>query len=455
MGSVLSSAFFFVLTLAVLIAFHEFGHFWVARRLGVKVLRFSIGFGRPLWSATRGQDRVEYVVAAFPLGGYVKMLDEREGPVAAEEQHRAFNRQPLLSRSAIVLAGPVFNFLLAIVVYWLVFMMGVSGIKPIVGEVVENSIAAQGGIVSGDTILAVGDMETLSWNAAVMALLDRSLSAPMVTVTIESEDGRVYERQLDVSSLPSSLSQNNLFDLVGIMPGRPKIPAVVGEVESGSPSANADLRTGDRIVRGNSETINDWAQWVQFVRARPDQPIEVEVERDGTFVILKLTPARVSNPGGDYGRIGAGVQHNEELLSRYTVNEQFGPLAAAGKALDKTWEISALTLRMLYSMVLGEVSVSNLSGPLSIAQYAGGSASIGVVPYLTFLAIVSISLGILNLLPIPILDGGHLLYYAVEGIRGRPVSEQTEMLGQRIGVAMIMAMMVLALYNDLARIFGG
>ncbi len=455
MSSVLSSAFFFVVTLGILIAFHEFGHFWVARRLGVKVLRYSIGFGRPLWSTTRGPDKVEYVLAAFPLGGYVKMLDEREGPVAQEEQHRAFNRQPLAYRTAIVLAGPVFNFLLAVAVYWLVFMLGVSGLKPIVGDVAENSLAAHGGFMPGDRIITVGDMETKSWNSAVMALLDQSLSQTVVTMTVESEDGKVRARHLEVSSLPSELNQNNLFDLVGIGPARPRIPSVVGQVEAGSPAAKADLRTGDRIVSGNGETINDWAQWVEYVRARPDQTIAVEVEREGSRVALQLTPARMSSRGGDYGRIGAGVQQADDVISKFTVKEQYGPLVSVQKAFAKTWEITVLTLRMLYNMLLGEVSVSNLSGPLSIAQYAGGSASIGFVPYLTFLAIVSISLGVLNLLPIPVLDGGHLLYYLVEGVRGRPVSERTELLGQRIGVAMILAMMVLAFYNDLVRIFSG
>lgn len=455
MGSVLSSAFFFVITLGVLITFHEFGHFWVARRLGVKVLRFSIGFGKPLWSRTAGADKIEYVIAALPFGGYVKMLDEREGPVAAAEQHRAFNRQPLLSRSAIVLAGPVFNFLLAIVVYWLVFMAGVSGLKPIVGEIATGSIAEQGGFVPGDEIITVGTTETRSWNAAVMALLDQALAERVVAISIKTEDGKLQERHLDVSSLPSGLDQNNLFELVGFEPARPKIPPMIGQIEAGSPSAKADLRTGDLVLSGDGVAIEDWEQWVEFVRERPEKTIAVEVDRQGERVTLHLVPARVESRGGDYGRIGAGVQQADDEINRFTVKEQYGPLRSLGKAVAKTWEITVLTLRMLYNMLLGDVSVSNLSGPLSIAQYAGGSASIGLVPYLTFLAIVSISLGVLNLLPVPILDGGHLLYYVAEGIRGRPLSEHAEMIGQRIGVAMILSMMLLAFYNDLVRIFGG
>lgn len=454
MGSVFSAAFYFVLTLGLLVTFHEFGHYWVARRLGVKVLRFSVGFGKPIWSTVRGADRTEYVIAALPLGGYVKMLDEREGPVDAHEQHRAFNRIPLLHRSAIVLAGPVFNFVLAIAVYWVVFMLGVNGLKPIVGEVIPDSVAEQGGIVAGDQLVAINGVETPSWNSAVMALLDQALASGEVSVTVVNEMGDQAERTVDVSALPASLDQNNLLTLVGISPAKPKIPPRVGQVEAGSPASKSDLRTGDLVLRANDEAIEDYAQWVDYIRARPDQTIAVEVDRDGARMTLQITPERKHGRDGDFGRIGAGVQQADDVISRFTVKEKFGPIDAMGKAVMQTWDVSVLTLRMLYNMVAGEVSLKNLSGPLSIAQYAGGSASIGLVPFLMFLAIVSVSLGVLNLLPIPVLDGGHLMYYIAEAIRGRPVSESTEILGQRIGVAMILGMMVLAFYNDLIRIFG-
>jgi regulator of sigma E protease len=452
--TVLSSTFFFILTLGILITFHEFGHFWVARRLGVKVLRFSVGFGKPLWSWRRGADNTEYVIAALPLGGYVKMVDEREGEVAPQDLPRAFNRQPLASRAAIVAAGPFFNFFLAIGVYWLVFMLGVVGMKPIVGQVEPGSIAAQGGFEQGDEIVAVAGTETRAWNNTILTILDRALSGGSVDVQVKSKSDQVATRTLDLTGIAADLDQGNLMDMLGIQPARLPVPPVIGQLESGGPAMKSGLQTGDRVVRADGEAIPDWGAWVQYVRARPDQDIQLEVERDGQIVSLVIHPARVEGNSESYGRIGAGVQQVEEDFSDFTVVQKYGPLPAMGEALAKTWNVTILTLRMLYKMIVGEVSVSNLSGPISIAQYAGGSASIGLVPFLTFLAIVSVSLGVLNLLPIPILDGGHLLYYLVEMFKGSPVSQATEILGQKIGIVIILGLMVFAFYNDLLRIFG-
>jgi regulator of sigma E protease len=454
MNSVLWSALFFIVTLGVLITFHEFGHYWVARKLGVKVLRFSVGFGRPLWMKRYGSDATEYVIAALPFGGFVKMLDEREGEVAPHEVHRAFNRQSLPRRAAIVAAGPVFNFLLALGLFWLAYVLGVAGLRPIVGDVVQGTPAAEAGIAPGDEIIAVGDSDTPTWSAAIMALLDHGLAQESVNVTVENAAAVRAERQLDLARLSASLDQGNVLDVLGLQPARPKIPAVVGHIEAGSPAAAGGLQTGDRIVSADDMSITDWARWVDYVRSKPDRLMRVDIDRAGERVVLEIRPAAKSDRSGVYGRIGAAPQEAPDVSSQFSVVVSYGPVAALWQAVVKTWDVTALTLRLLGRMVVGEVSLSNLSGPLSIAQYAGGSASIGFVPFVTFLAIVSVSLGVLNLLPVPVLDGGHLLFYAAEAIKGKPLSAEAEMLGQRIGVLLIVALMILAVYNDLLRIFG-
>lgn len=450
MGTVLSSVFFFVVALGILITVHEFGHYWVARKSGIKVLRFSIGFGKPLWSKTAGPDRTEYVVAAIPLGGYVRMLDEREGEVAPDELHRAFNRQPLNKRFAVVLAGPLFNFLLAIIAYWLIFVVGVTGMKPIVGAVAEDSIAAKGGVQSGDRILAVGDRETPTWEAVVVAMLDDALDSGEVMIRVEPAQGADEARRLiQFDKIPEDLNRGGLLDFIGIRPYRPVIPAIIGKLAPDGAAERAGIEVGDRIVSADGEPIEDWEQWVDYVRARPEQTIAVGIERQAELIKLELTPARVE---GDVGKIGAGVRLRE-MPEELKAKVQYGPSEALLAATVKTWDMSILTLRMLGKMVTGDVSLSNLSGPLSIARYAGYSASIGFISFLTFLAVVSISLGVLNLLPVPMLDGGHLMYYVVEFFKGSPVSEAAQIMGQKIGIALLLGMMLLAFYNDILRFF--
>lgn len=450
MGTVLSSVFFFIVALGILITVHEFGHYWVARKAGIKVLRFSVGFGKPLWSKTAGADQTEYVVAAIPLGGYVRMLDEREGDVAPEEVHRAFNRQSLAKRAAVVVAGPLFNFILAIAAYWLIFVVGVTGMKPIVGDVSEQSIAAMGGLQQGDQIIEIGGRMTPTWEVAVVAMLDDALDTGEVAIKVEEADtARQVERTILLDKIPEDLNRGGLLDFIGIRPYRPLIPPVIGKLAPNGAAEHAGVLVGDKVVAADGQVIDDWEQWVDYVRARPEQAIALEVERDGARYELEITPSRVD---GDVGKIGAGVrllEMPEELKSEV----RYGAGDALINATVKTWDMSILTLRMLGKMVIGDISLSNLSGPISIARYAGYSASIGVIPFLTFLAIVSISLGVLNLLPIPMLDGGHLFYYLVEFIKGSPVSEATQILGQKIGVAMLLGMMLLAFYNDILRFF--
>ncbi len=444
----------FIVALGLLIAIHEFGHYWVARKLGVKVLRFSIGFGRPLWQRRRGPDQTEYVIAMIPLGGYVKMLDEREEPVPPEELHRAFNRQPLGSRFAIVAAGPVFNFLFAILAYWLIFVLGVPGIKPLVGEVQPDSPFAQAGVRAGDQILAVDGEATPTLEAARMALIEAALNQRRVSLEVAAETGEKRRLELDLSEIHADSIGRQFLQELGFSPLRPQIPAVIDELQPGGAAEQAGLQPGDRVLSVDGEPVSDWMDWAAKVRARPGRPMELEVERNGARLQITVTPARVETRAGPIGRVGASPRIPRQALEALRATQQYSPLAALPAAMGKTWDMSVLTLQMLWKMLVGQASLENISGPLSIASYAGQSAQIGLVPFLSFLAIVSISLGVLNLLPIPVLDGGHLMYYVVEFFKGSPVSEQTQLLGQKIGIILLAGLMLLAFYNDIHRLFG-
>lgn len=454
MNGFLSSLFYFIVAIGVLITVHEFGHFWVARRLGVKVLRFSIGFGKPLWKWYRKGDETEYVIAALPLGGYVQMLDEREGSVDEHELSRAFNRQPLGNRFAIVSAGPLFNFLLAIVAYWLISVMGISGLKPVIGTVTPGSIAEEGGFRRGDVIISVDGTQTPIWNSVVLNLLDKSLGKENVDIEVLDADHVRHHRRLDFSGISTAVERSNLLDNLGLQLYRPDIPPVISEVKRGDAADIAGFASGDKIISADGTIIEDWEAWVVYVRSRPGKLIKVGIERDGRVLGLELVPDSVASENGDIGRIGASVDIPENLMAEFQAIEKYSMLKSIKVALVKTWNMTFLTLKMLMKMVAGEISVTNLSGPISIAQYAGYSASIGLVSFIGFLALISISLGVLNLLPIPLLDGGHLMYYLIELVKGSPVSEQTQMLGQRFGIAILAAVMVLAFYNDLVRLFG-
>jgi regulator of sigma E protease len=452
-NSILYSVLAFIVAIGVLVTVHEFGHFWVARRLGVKVLRFSVGFGQPLWKRTFGADATELVVAAIPLGGYVKMLDEREGEVAAAELPRAFNRQPLRTRVAVVAAGPLFNFLFAILAYWMMFVVGVPGLRPLVGDVVPGSYAATAGIVSGDEIVAVDNVPTPTWEGTVLALLDASL-AESGSVALTVRDPQGAERQLQVQFDTSSelLQAGGVLENFGLEPWRP--PAVIDRLVAGGAGERAGLLPGDRIVVADDVPISSWEQWVDYVRERPEQVIRLRVVRDAREVTLDLVPDSVTEMDKTIGRIGAYVRlPGDEQRATMRVVVRYGPWQALPEALGKTWSVTTLTLRTLWKMITGKASVESLSGPISIAQYAGQSAAIGLATFLGFLGIVSVSLGVLNLLPVPVLDGGHLLFYLLELVKGSPVSEAAQLLGQKIGIALLLALMSLAFYNDLVRLF--
>ena len=442
------------MAVGVLVTFHEFGHFWVARRLGVKVLRFSVGFGKPLWKRVAGKDKTEYVVAAIPLGGYVKMLDEREGEVPGEELDRAFNRQPVGKRIAIVVAGPAFNFILAILAYWLMFMIGVTGIKPVIGTVTPDTIAAQAGLQSGDQIMAINEKTTPTWEIASISLLNEALETGVVRLEVQDSRGNLRILSLNLENTRELLAEGELLGKLGITPWRPTILPVIGELIEGGAGERGGLLPGDKISLADGIPMTVWKDWVEFVRARPDQVISLELQRNNRNVTLELKTDSRKEGGKIIGRIGAYPQIDKEATAAMRVMVRYGPITSLTQALMKTWNISVLTLRVLWKLITGEASLKNISGPVTIAEFAGVSALIGLSAFLGALAIFSISIGILNLLPVPILDGGHLLYYVIELIKGSPVSETTEAVGQRVGIVMLAGLMALAFYNDFARLMG-
>ena len=446
----------FIVALGILVTVHEYGHFWVARRLGIKVLTFSVGFGRALWSRRSARDGTEYVIAMIPLGGYVKMLDESEGEVAAHERHRAFNRQSLSKRVAVVVAGPAFNFLFAILAYWCMYMIGIDGLRPIVDTVASGSVAERAGFRAGDEIRSVRDEEVATWQSAVQSIVGASLDAGEIEVEVVDASGRPHDRVIDLAAVAiDDLTRGRFFGRIGLEPARPELPAVLGQLESGRPAERDGLRPGDRVVRAGGETVSGWSDWVRIVRAHPGRTLDVGIERDGARIEIRLTPDVEQVAGGTpFGRIGAAAHVPEGLTDRFYVAERHDPWTALTRGIAKTGEISVLTLRMMWKMLVMEVSLDNLSGPVGIAEYAGASARFGLARFLEFMGIVSVSLGILNLLPIPLLDGGHLFYYAVEFVRGRPVSETARFVGQRVGIVLLVGLMGLALYNDVARLLG-
>jgi regulator of sigma E protease len=445
----------FIVAIGVLVTIHEFGHYWVARKMGVKVLRFSVGFGKPLWCRRAGPDQTEYVIASIPFGGYVKMLDEREGEVEPEELGRAFNRKSVWRRMAIVVAGPLFNFLFAILAYYLMFVVGVGGVKPLIGEVVNPSPAHTAGVQQRDLILSINGIETPSWEKARFTMLEEAVDTDQIILQVQSDDLQIRDRVIDIRGL--EVLQKDQIDLMrdlGLSSWRPNIPPVIAEVLPDGAAQQSGLRAGDRILALNEIPIENAQQWVRLIRDNPEKPMSLKVMRESLEVELTLIPRSRSENGETYGYIGVKnrIEIPESIRREMTVVERYGPLDGMLASLDKTWRMTWLTLRVLGKLVTGEASVRNLSGPITIAHYAGITARIGIEPFLGFLAIISISLGVLNLLPVPMLDGGHLFYYLVEVFKGSPVSEQTEIIGQKVGILLLFCLMSIAVYNDFLRL---
>lgn len=444
----------FAVAIGVLVVFHEFGHFWVARRVGIKVLRFSVGFGRPIWSRT-GRDGTEYAIAWIPLGGYVKMLDEREGEVEEGQKRYAFNRKPIWARSLVIVAGPLFNFLFAILAYWAIFMIGSTELRPVIGQVIEGTPAAAAGFQRGDEIQAIGGEATPSWNDVLMEFMDNVTSSGRLAVQVETAKGIETTRYLDLGRIGPLGENPNVLEVLGLRRWRPRLEPQVSQVLPGSAAAAAGIERGATIVSANDHPIDTWQDLVHYVQARPGETTTFTIVNNGHRRQVTVTlGSRKTENGTVIGVLGVRPVIPKQKLKRLRHTVRYGPIQAMKHALTQTWEFSSLTVEMLWRMVRGKASMKNLSGPITIARYAGTSVSLGVVPFLSFLAIVSISLGVLNLLPIPVLDGGHLLYQAIEWVRGRPLSDWAQGIGQQIGIAFLVALMALAFYNDLTRLFG-
>ena len=440
-----------LVALGVLVTFHEFGHFWVARRCGVKVLRFSVGFGMPLlrWHDRRG---TEFVIAAIPLGGYVKMLDEREGEVPADQLDQSFNRKTVRQRIAIVAAGPIANFLLAMFFFWVLAMLGSQQVRPVIGAVESDSIAAKAGLVAGQEIVSIDGEPTTGWGAVNLQLVRRLGESGTVNVVVREQDSSAETpRELALDHWLRGADEPDPIKSLGIRPWRPALPPVLAELDPKGPAQAAGLKTGDRLLALDGQALGDWQQVVDLVRVRPDTKIVLKVERDGAQIDVPVTLSVRGEAKAAGGYLGAGVKSPEWPPSM--VREvSFGPLDAIGEGAKRTWTMSVLTLESLKKMLFGELSVKNLSGPITIAKVAGASAQSGVADFLNFLAYLSISLGVLNLLPIPVLDGGHLLFYLVEWVRGRPLSDRVQGWGIQIGISLVVGVMLLALVNDLGRL---
>ena len=451
MMNILWSLAAFIVALGVLITVHEFGHFWVARRCGVRVERFSVGFGRALWRRTDRQG-TEYVLAIIPLGGYVKMLDERVEAVAPEFRHQSFNNKKVWQRAAIISAGPIANFIFAIFAYWLVFVIGVPSVRPVIANITANSIAAQSNISSGMELKSVAGIETPDWESVRMALMGEIGDDQTTVGVAQFGSSQVVEKTLDLRQWQFDPEKQDPVVSLGMIPRGPQIESVLQEVQPGSAAEKAGLQAGDRIVKVDGQILESWQSFVIQVRDNPGKPIALGVERGGDSVALTLTPDTKSAGKGKIQGFAGVVPKVIPLPDEFKTIRQYGPFVAFYEAGDKTWQLMKLTVSMLGKLITGDVKLNNLSGPISIAQGAGMSAEYGLVSYLTFLALISVNLGIINLFPLPVLDGGHLLFLAIEKLKGGPVSERVQDFSYRIGSVLLVLLMGLALFNDFSRL---
>ena len=445
----------FLLVIGVLVIIHEFGHYLAARYCGVKVLRFSVGFGPVLFKRQLGVDRTEWALAAIPLGGFVKMLDEREGNVGADEIHRAFNRQSVGKRSLIVAAGPIANFVLAILLYWVVFMHGSDELLPLLGAPPANSPAAVAGIYNGERVRSVDGQPVKTWNDFRWLLLQKATSQESVELEVINEQQEIAIRRLFLTAASEQGWEGDALGRLGVVFFRPKIPPLIGKVVIGGPADLAGVRVGDLVLKIDGTDIPDWLDFVLRIRDAAGQTLQMQINRDGRTVTVDVVPQGNSERGRSVGKIGVAVAESLETQRELRTFVSYGLFEAAGKAIVETWDKSVFSLVMMGKMLIGEVSWKNLSGPVTIADYAGQSARLGVDYYLRFMALVSISLGVLNLLPIPVLDGGHLLYHAIEVVRRRPLSQRAMELGQIFGLAILFTLMAFAFFNDINRLVSG
>ncbi|MEH6503640.1 MAG: RIP metalloprotease RseP [Cycloclasticus sp.] len=443
----------FIVALGILVTIHEFGHFWVARKCGVKVLRFSVGFGKPLFKFNRKDDPTDYVVAGIPLGGYVKMLDENEGPVKEEDRQFAFNNKPLSSRFLIVLAGPVFNLIFAFIAFWLILTIGEEGLKPVIGGMNQSGVAAHAGMEIGDEIIAINDRPVSIWRVAVGLMATEMLDKGRAEVSLRKADGRLEKVDFNFKA-DEQPEPNEIVQLIGITPLTPTIKPIIGNVVSGGAGHQGGLEAGDLILSVNEVSVESWREWVEVTRSSPNKTMNVQLLRQEKLVALAITPKAIIENELSIGRIGVSAFIDKELAKHFYATYSLGLFPAIAEAATQTISYSLLTVKLIGKMLIGEASVQNLSGPISLAQYAGETASIGLVSFLKFLAFVSVSLGVINLLPIPMLDGGHLFFYLIEAIKGKPLSDRSQGFFMRLGMLVLMAMMLLAVSIDIGRLIG-
>ena len=457
----------FIVTIGVIVTIHEFGHFQVARWCGVRVLRFSIGFGKPLWQKTFGKDQTEFVLAAIPLGGYVKMLDERELKADAEanpeapkpqyseaELNRAFNRQSVWKRMAVVLAGPAANLLLAILLYWVLFMQGETGMRPIIGDIKDNSLAAQANLVKGEEIQKIAEKPVKTWQDARWALLEASLDNKSVEIEAVSNGNELHQHTLRFGGI-SNDAEIDVLDKIGVEMFRPTAEAVIGQILPGSVAQKAGFEVNDKILSVDKVSLKNWDEVVSTVQVSANKPLQFEIERQQKEMKIVATPEAVKENNKIIGKLGMGAKIDQKEIDKLLIEQHYSSFKCLTKAIEKTWKTSIFSLKMLWYMVTGKASWKGISGPVTIASYAGESASIGLTTFLGFLALVSISIGVLNLLPIPVLDGGHLMYHITELIKGSPVSDQTMLMGQKIGFGILALLMSVAIFNDINRVILG
>lgn len=454
-GSFLWYAAAFAVALGILIVVHEFGHFAAARLCGVKVLRFSVGFGRPLLTRRWGRDGTEWSLAAFPLGGYVKMLDEREGEVPPDELHRAFNRQSVGRRSLIVVAGPLANLMLAVALYWGIYLHGTEEPRPVLGAPVAGSIAEKAGIGERQAVRAVAGKPVTTWQDLRWELVRRAVDREPVKLEVVAADGAISFPVLDLGGLAMSALEGDLLRELGLTLYRPRLPAVIGRVVAGSAADGAGIEAGDEVLAVDDQPITGWRELALAIRQTPGRPLKLDIRRGDDRREFAVTPSPVTEAGQTIGRIGIAAPDVPQLHREMFVTVRLGPVDALFRAVGQTWDTSVFSLRMIGRMIAGDVSWKNVSGPVTIADYAGQSARMGAEHYIKFLALISISLGVLNLLPIPVLDGGHLMYYLAEIIKGGPLSERVMEVGQQIGLTILILLMVFAFYNDINRLVSG